>query len=115
MNNIPRFSVGQTVYIESRFEGVLSRKIVSVLKDEYEYSYELDKSVVFHKDGLRVGSANPVYDREDRLIDCPCSQDWLMLPGDRFFSTHPVLGGRSETRIFMPDPEDTSTATLADG
>jgi hypothetical protein len=40
-------------------------------------------------------------DRSDeRLIDCPCAEEWLMLPGDFFFSTHPVVGGRSDTLFF---------------
>jgi hypothetical protein len=97
----PRFFVGQTVYIESRHEGVVKRKIKGIIKDDDEYCYELNESVIFHKDGLKVGAHYPMYDRrDDRLLDCPCPEDWLMLPGDFFFSTHPIVGGRSDTLFF---------------
>jgi hypothetical protein len=98
----PRFSIGQTVYIESRHEGVVEREIRNVSKDdEGNFCYGLSESVIFHKDGLKVGARYPMYDRgDDRLLDCPCPEDWLMIEGDFFFSTNPIVGGRSDTLFF---------------
>jgi hypothetical protein len=102
-DNVPRFSIGQTVYIESRHEGVVEREIRNVSKDdEGNFCYGLSESVIFHKDELKVGAHYPMYDRgDDRLLDCPCPEEWLMLPGDLFFSTHPVVGGQKDT-VFFP-------------
>lgn len=56
----PRFKAGDEVYIKSRYNGIVKRKIVSFrrIKEDGETRiyYELDRLVQTHKDGHCVGS-----------------------------------------------------------
>jgi hypothetical protein len=103
----PRFAIGETVYIESRYDGVVRRKITEQIADDGLWSYALDRPIEWNKSGARVGSPIDVpwpkeYKRGD-LFDRPAPQSWLMKIGDPIMGTHQVSGGLKDEKLTLDD------------
>jgi hypothetical protein len=114
----PRFAIGEMVYIESRYDGIVQRRITKQIENDGLWSYALDRSVEWNKTGAQVGSPVNVPweandDRND-LFDRPVPQSWLMKIGDPIMGTHQVSGGVQEEKLTLDDVnlEEFETAQL---
>jgi len=99
----PRFAIGESVYMESRYDGIVQRKITGQIENDGLWAYALDRPIEWNKSGARVGSPVDVpwpeeYDRDD-LFDRPAPQSWLMKLGDPVMGTHEVSGGVRAERL----------------
>lgn len=96
-----KYQIGETVYIQSRYDGIVEREIVSQVEYDNEPAYELDALVEWHKDGHKLGSAKddtreiPVmfFDEYDIINVQPCPEKVLMKLGDKIVHTHPFFFG----------------------
>jgi hypothetical protein len=114
----PRFAIDETVYMESRYDGIVQRRITKQIYEDGLWPYALDRSIGWNKDGARVGSAVDVpWPREGKrndLFDRPVPQSWLMKIGDPIMGTHQVSGGVQEEKLTLDDVnlEEFETAQL---
>lgn len=92
-----KFKIGETVYITSRYDGIVKREIVSISKKREKQSnglrlpnivYRLNKRVQFHKDGHSVGSLKS--SNKKGIWRHPCPEYFLMRIGDNIIETHPL-------------------------
>lgn len=95
----PRYAVGDTVYVSSRFEGIIQCSIASILLQETAWYYELSEPVVVHKDGHAIGSAEV---ETGEVVTIPAHQNLLMKMGDRILDAY-WEEGRSQTCITLSE------------
>lgn len=106
-----KYQVGETVYIQSRYDGIVERQIVSQVEYDNEPAYELNKLVEWHKDGHKLGSATENTQEEqvmwfeeyDTINIQPCPEKVLMKLCDKIVQTHPFFFGMVSEEILTAD------------
>ena len=112
----PRFKKGDTVYVSSRYDGIVSRVIQAIAFYDYPFdddekgawTYELNEPVQVQKDGQSIGVGATYLDELNHLHS-PAPEYALMLIGDNIFSTHLLFGGSTDEILTI---DRVSTLTL---
>jgi hypothetical protein len=104
----PRFQIGQKVYLQSRYDGVVERIVTHIIPDDEVFLYGLDRSVQYQKDGKMIGSPVIVYrsidysryddgsDIRDVVWDSPAPEFVIMKIGDFVYGTMPMIAGPTD-------------------
>lgn len=96
----PKFAVGDFVYVQSRYDGILKRTVTGVFHPDGDgFAYELDWRVQVNKDGFTVGKAagQSISNWDgDSPRTALAPEDYLMRLGDRIYNTHPISGGLTD-------------------
>ncbi len=112
MELIYKYAVGETVYVQSRYDGVLATKIVSCVQHENKSAYELQDEIVVHKDGHSIGSKvqtskyaddEEFEEDEDSYWVYPCPEKVIMKIGDFMVDTHPFFFGEVTDKILTKE------------
>jgi len=98
-----KFNIGDTVYVSSRYDGIVKRVITEQVVSGDMPSYIFDIVVQFNKDGSSLGAKRKTFEDDygTKINYYPCPEEVIMQIGDNIVYTGFLEFGEVDKNLIL--------------